>query len=69
VVNIVINGQSESVADSATVADVVASLDRGANGRGIAVAVNGEVVTRTEWKSRRLGDRDRVEILRAVGGG
>jgi sulfur carrier protein len=68
-VNIVINGQSKSVADSATVADVVASLDRGANGRGIAVAVNGEVVTRTEWKSRRLGDRDRVEILRAVGGG
>jgi sulfur carrier protein len=68
-VNIVINGQSKSVADSATVADVVASLDRGANGRGIAVAVNGEVVTRTEWKSRRLGDKDRVEILRAVGGG
>lgn len=67
--NIVINGQSKSVADSATVADVVASLDRGANGRGIAVAVNGEVVTRTEWKSRRLGDKDRVEILRAVGGG
>jgi sulfur carrier protein len=66
---IVINGQSKSVADSATVADVVASLDRGANGRGIAVAVNGEVVTRTEWKSRRLGDKDRVEILRAVGGG
>ena len=67
--NIVINGQSKSVADSATVADVVASFDRGANGRGIAVAVNGEVVTRTEWNSRRLGDRDRVEILRAVGGG
>jgi sulfur carrier protein len=37
--------------------------------RGIAVALNGEVVPRTRWKEVTLNDSDRVEILRAVGGG
>ena len=36
---------------------------------GVAVAINGEVVPRGERPSRRLHDGDRVEIIRAVGGG
>jgi sulfur carrier protein len=67
--NVVVNGRPESVDDRTTVADVVTSLGGHPNGRGIAVAVNGEVVARSEWDTRRLGERDRVEVLRAVGGG
>ena len=37
--------------------------------RGIAVAVNGEVVRRAEWPVRRLSDGDRVEVLTAAQGG
>jgi sulfur carrier protein len=52
---------------SATIADLVAAMSTA--GSGIAVAVNDEVVPRGRWPSRRLHDRDRVEILTAVQGG
>jgi sulfur carrier protein len=41
----------------------------GAQPDGVAVAVNGEVVPRSERELRPLRDGDRVEIIRAVGGG
>jgi sulfur carrier protein len=68
-----INGEDTSVAEGITVAEIVAarrgprsSADRR---RGVAVAVNGEVVPRSEWSATRLGPDDVVEILNAVGGG
>lgn len=67
--NVTVNGQERVLADRSTVADVVHGVSRDRDGRGIAVAVNGEVVSRSEWTARRLSERDRVEILRAVGGG
>lgn len=36
---------------------------------GVAVAVNGEVVARTEWKVRLVLPGDRVEVIHAVAGG
>jgi sulfur carrier protein len=39
------------------------------DGRGIAVAVNGEVVPRTAWAGTPLRDGDRVEVLSATQGG
>jgi sulfur carrier protein len=68
-VNVTVNGQDRVLADRSTVADVVHGVSGDSGGRGIAVAVNGEVVSRSEWTARRLSERDRVEILRAVGGG
>lgn len=37
--------------------------------RGIAVAVNGEVVRRAEWASHELAEGDRVDVLTAAQGG
>ncbi len=37
--------------------------------KGIAVAVNGEVVPRSSWPERPLSDGDRVEVLTAAQGG
>jgi sulfur carrier protein len=37
--------------------------------RGIAIAVNDEVVPRSAWDTRYLEPDDRVEILHAVQGG
>jgi sulfur carrier protein len=68
-VNVVVNGEPRVLSNGITVADVVAAAGSPDDGRGIAVAVNGEVVTRSQWRSRRLSDHDRIEILRAVGGG
>ncbi len=37
--------------------------------RGVAVAVNGQVVPRRTWAEHRLADGDDVEIVKPIGGG
>ena len=61
-----INGETREVADQVDVAGLLAML--GAPAEGVAVAVNGEVVPRGE-RDRLLAEGDRVEVIRAVGGG
>jgi sulfur carrier protein len=68
-VSVIVNGERRELAGTETVAELVTGLGRDGSGRGLAVAVNGEVVARAEWSTRVLEDGDRVEILRAVGGG
>ena len=41
----------------------------GLSGQGMALAVNREVVPRQQWLHRRLHEQDRVDIVRAIGGG
>lgn len=65
--NVSVNGDTREVADGATVADLLAEL--GLPASGIAVAVNGEVVTRARHASTVLPDAARVEVLTAVQGG
>ncbi|MET8360357.1 sulfur carrier protein ThiS [Micromonospora sp. NPDC005171] len=62
-----VNGAGRSVAAGASVADLVGDLVP--QSRGVAVAVNGEVVPRTGWPARTLRDGDRVEVLTAAQGG
>ena len=59
-----LNGQARE--GIPTVTDAVAAVTEAR--RGIAVALNGEVVPRTEW-DRPLADGDTVEILTATQGG
>jgi sulfur carrier protein len=66
---IYVNGEPTSVADDATVADLLRGLDVDPGRRGIAVAVEGEVVPRSTWDEAVLGRGARVEIVNAVQGG
>jgi len=68
---ITVNGQPRELPDGTPVAAVVADLAGAAagDGRGLAVAVNGEVVRRTAWETTRLAAGDRVEVLTASQGG
>ncbi len=66
---VVLNGGDAVLDDDATVAEAVASLDLPASGRGVAVAVDAEVVPRGEWAETKLHEGARVEILRAIQGG
>jgi sulfur carrier protein len=66
---VVLNGSEAELADGATVQAAVESLDLPASGRGVAVAVDAEVVPRTEWETHELRDGARVEVLRAIQGG
>ena len=62
-----VNGEPTELADTATVADLVTAA--GAPERGSAVAVDGIVVPRSEWPTRRLQPGVRVELVHAVQGG
>lgn len=64
---ITVNGAPTEAKEGTTVEELVASL--GAPERGVAVALNGEVVPRSTWDSTEVKDADRVEVVRAVGGG
>ena len=67
--NVTVNGDRRELPAGATVASVVASLLNAPEGRGVAVAVEGEVVPRAEWSSTALSEGARVEVVVAVQGG
>lgn len=63
----VVNGAVRSLPPDSTVEDVVVGL---APSRfGVAVAVNGSVISRSQWGTVAIADGDRVEILSAAQGG
>jgi sulfur carrier protein len=62
-----INGKPSDVQPGTTLAELLAAL--GAPDRGVAVAVDAEVVPRGEWDDFPLDDGARVEVLTAVQGG
>ncbi|MCA1657012.1 MAG: sulfur carrier protein ThiS [Actinobacteria bacterium] len=64
---ITLNGDVRSLAEETTVA---ALLDReGLPPAGVAVAVNGDVVTRELWERTAVGAGDEVEVIRIIQGG
>jgi sulfur carrier protein len=66
---VLLNGSEAELAAGATVQAAVESLDLPASGRGVAVAVDAEVVPRTQWETHELQEGARVEVLRAIQGG
>jgi len=66
---IVLNGENSDLCAGETVAAVLARLDLSPAARGVAVAVDGEVVPRAEWDSFALGEHARVEVVTAIQGG
>lgn len=66
---VLVNGEARELAAGATVASLVASLPGAPQGRGVAVALDGEVVPRGAWSETELGDGARVEVVVAVQGG
>jgi len=66
---VLLNGSAAELIEGATVQNAVDLLDLPASGRGVAVAVDAEVVPRTEWQTHELNDGARVEVLRAIQGG
>jgi sulfur carrier protein len=68
-VHVMINGERCELPAGATVASVIASLDNAPEGRGVAVAVEGEVVPRAMWPTTELHEGATVEVVVAVQGG
>jgi sulfur carrier protein len=63
-----INGERRELPEGSTVGD--AAFAAGVEpGRGVAIALDGEVVPRGEIELTTLRDGSRVEVVAAIGGG
>jgi sulfur carrier protein len=67
---ILVNGEDRVIPDECTVAQLLESIELGVlSGRKVAVALNRNVVPRSNYARTTLAPGDHVEILEAVGGG
>ncbi|MBF6619387.1 MAG: sulfur carrier protein ThiS [Patulibacter sp.] len=65
---LIVNGEPRQVVGR-TVVDLLTEMQTAADARGVAVAIDGEVVVRSEWPRRILRAGERVEVLTAIQGG
>lgn len=65
--DIILNGESRRIAESMTLAELVAELQL--TDQRIAVELNEAIVPHGQYAERRLQAGDRLEIVRAIGGG
>ena len=66
---VLINGEQRELPDDATVETAVLATGAPDGGRGVAVAVDGEVVPRGAWTATAVREGQRLEVLHAVQGG
>ncbi len=65
--NIQVNGEARQVPEGTKVAQLIADMPLA--GKRYAVERNGEIVPKSQLEAVALNDRDKVEIVIAVGGG
>ena len=66
---VLLNGDEARFDDGATVRTAIDHLQLPAEGRGVAVAVDAEVVPRGEWPTHVVPEGAHVEVVTAVQGG
>jgi thiazole synthase len=64
-----VNGSVVSLAAGSTVRSAIEASGAATGDRGVAVAVDGEVVPRSEWDTTTLAEGQKVEVLAAIQGG
>jgi sulfur carrier protein len=64
-----INGEKKNIAAVNTLEGLLRIAGVTPESKGVAVALNGEVVPRSAWASARVQENDSVEIIHAVQGG
>jgi sulfur carrier protein len=68
-VTIELNGESLELTGAITLAQAVERLGAPEHRRGVAAAVDGEVVPHSAWDQTLLADGQRVEVVGAIQGG
>jgi sulfur carrier protein len=66
---VVLNGERRELPAEATVETAVQVAGAPRGGRGVAVALDGEVIPRGEWASTEVREGQQLEVLHAVQGG
>ena len=67
--NLRINGKSQSIEEKTLLVELIENLTGEKDPAGVAVAINGSVVSRSGWAQQALYEGDDIEILGAVSGG
>ena len=64
-----VNGEDKDLERDLTIMELLDLMGVKFREVGLAVAVNDEVVPKSEYKTRKVKEGDRVEIVQLVGGG
>ena len=67
-IDIEVNGQAQQVAPGTTLLELVEQLAL-PPGQALALAVNRSVVPRQQWRERCMAANDKIDIVKAIGGG
>ena len=62
-----LNGEDLELQDGAVLADICSKL--GIDSKGVAFAIDSDVIPRDEWTSTKLADGTEVMMIRAACGG
>ncbi|GAC1626937.1 MAG: hypothetical protein NVS9B10_15340 [Nevskia sp.] len=65
--HIVVNGEPYEAPDAVSVDRLLGALHL--QGQRLAIELNGSILPRRDWDGRCLSKDDRIEIVRAIGGG
>ena len=66
-ISIELNGEVRTVSSSDSVQDLIDALSL--TNQALAIAINREVVPRAKWREHRFAGGDKVDVVRAIGGG
>lgn len=66
-VEVKVNGEEQTLEQAYTLDSLLEKMDQ--NKDGVAVAINDEVVPKSEWPNTQINQGDKIEILGAVQGG
>ena len=64
-----LNGEPHQLSGPVTLRQLLEGLDLPSLERGVAVAVNGELIRKAEWEGRDVQPSDEVEVVSAAQGG
>ena len=67
--SIFLNGEPASIDDGTTVEQLLTRLNVPSQARGVAVAVDAEIVPRGQWGSHVVENGAQVEVVTAIQGG
>jgi sulfur carrier protein len=66
---VLVNGRRAALPATGRLADLLLEMDVTSQTKGVAVALNDDLVPRGQWSGQALQPGDRIEVVRAVQGG
>ena len=66
-ITIKVNNQSKEISENSSVAYLLSELEQPEH--GIAVAINQQIITKTDWENKEISNGDDILIIQATQGG